>query len=383
MFVGGCVLARQLAAVALPGMTLGVGHMSKAVLADAAGINWELFARVFYFAVAVFLVGYLVAWLKVGEIPLLSAEPDSARLRFIGASTLTNMAWFFGPTALMLAAEYLLFARVEIRRRRLVGAWAAFVLVVYLTYLTRVDLFRAVVFALLLYHYGCRELRLKHIAVVALVGIGMFAAFALVRSGTETLSVLRESAGVNLPPQLSLLAQFYTYVVGNFWNMDFAFRQYVDGYRSYPYEWGFELFRPMLQLLQLEPAITQSYGLDGVFNASIMRFGVSNSTNFVWHFYKDFGVLSAYGYSLLAGFFAAVFYYNTLARPSLLRVSLWCLIAGVILFSVTTAFWTMWFVYMNAVMLLIAHGKSAVIGAPAASSFVHRACVAQANKART
>ncbi|MBD3239424.1 MAG: oligosaccharide repeat unit polymerase [Chitinivibrionales bacterium] len=362
MYIAGCMIARQMRSIFLPGLSGDPSHLRAALAEDAKSVNWSRFAHVLYFAASVYLFGYLVAVLLVGTIPILSENPDATRLEFIGASRFTNMAWFFGPAAIILSVEYLLFATSERRSKCRIGVLLAVVLVTYLTYLTRVDLFRALVFAALLYHYGRVNLRPKHLVLLGIGFVIAFVAFAFVRASTDVQSMISAAAGMRLPPWLLWAAQPYAYVVGNFWNMDYAFRMYVDGVGHYPREWGFELLRPFLGFIGLEAAFVESYGLDGVFNESIMKRSVSNSTNYVWHMYKDFGAIGLYLQTFIVGFAISVFYYNTFAKPTLLRVSLWCVLAGLIAFSVTTAFWTMWFAYMNLGLLAVAHGSVVLVG---------------------
>lgn len=362
LFVCGCFISWQMLKIAAPGISTEPRSIRSALAEDARAIDWPGFLGVYYGVAAFFLFGYVLAWAKIGTIPVLATHPDWVRVEFITASRISNASWFFGPMALMLGAEALLFGQLATVKRVKIILVASIVLVAYLTYLTRVDLFRAFIFCALMYHYGKSELTVRQMAVLGSGAVAFFILFAVVRAGTDTMAYITGAAGVKLPAKYMWFAQPYAYVVGNLWNMDFAFRQYVDGYRYYPMEWGFELLRPFLGFIGLEGAFTESYGLDGVFGESIARFDVNNSTNYVWHLYKDFGVVGLCVQSLLFGFALSTFYYNMFVRPTLLRMTLWALIAGLVAFSVTTAFWTMWFVYMNMLVLIVAHGRISLGG---------------------
>jgi hypothetical protein len=227
----------------------------------------------------------------------------------------------------------------------------------YVTIAMRLDLFRFFVFALLFFHYGRRQLGLKEFLLAAAAGVVVFVIMYLIRIQGDAINQLNEVARVRMPDKYIWASQIYAYVVSNFWNMEYGFSRYVDGLGHYPMSWGFELFRPVMFLLQIESGMQTAYGFDSIFNDSVNFVKGMNSTVYLWHFYKDFGALGVYGLTFAAGLALGLFYRNMTRNPSLYRVALWAIFAGIIIFSITAALWEFWFTYLNLLVLSVAHRK--------------------------
>lgn len=82
-----------------------------------------------------------------------------------------------------------------------------------------------------------------------------------------------------------------------------------------------------------------------------------NTVVFVWHFFKDFGVYGVYVLPLVFGMAAASFYVNSINSPTLFRFAMWSLIAPAIILSYSVPLWEFWFVYLNVIVLAVAHKK--------------------------
>lgn len=324
---------------------------------DAEGLDWDWYFRVFRFCTAVYLLSYLGATLLYGTIPILADHPDKARVDFFTVSLPTSIGLFFGPLSMMLGTEAILFGPYPRRTKWWIGAFMGLVFFLYLTIAMRLDLFRYFVFALLLYHYGRRQLGLKQFVMAAGAGIAVFVVIYLVRVHGDAINQLNEIAKVRMPPKYIWASQIYAYVVSNFWNMDYGFTRYVDELGHYPLSWGFELFRPVMFLLQAEVGMQKAYGFDSIYNDSVNFVQGMNSTVYLWHFFKDFGAFGVYFLTFSFGLALAFFYRNMGKDPTLFRVSLWALFAGIIIFSITAALWEFWFTYLNIAVLAVAHRR--------------------------
>lgn len=328
-----------------------------ALAEESAGFDWDWFLKVFLACTAVFWASYFVAWLKFGAIPLLTSDPDQARIQFFGVSLITNIGMFFGPMSMMLGMEVLIFGKPGSRRKRLIQACIGITLLLYLTIAIRLDLFRFGVFAVILYHYGRKQLGFKQFAILSVLAVVIFVAIFLARVQSDAVGQLNEIVKVKMPRKYMWASQIYAYVVSNFWNMDYGFTKYVQDLGHYPHGWGFDLFRPWFFLLQLEGSMQSGYGFDGVFNESVTFMKGLNSTVYVWHFWKDFGAFGVYFLSAAAAIALSIYYANLRRAPTLFRTALWGLFASTIIFSVTAATWEFWFTYLNIIVMAIAHRK--------------------------
>jgi hypothetical protein len=242
------------------------------------------------------------------------------------------------------------------QRRAIVGS-LLLVLGLYMTIVTRYDLFRFILFTVILYHYGRNRLRPIHIlAGVVLAAMIFFAGF-FVRVNTDSIGAFNEMIKVKLPKHLAWASSIYAYLANDFWNLDFAIKKYVDGDFTYRLQYGVGLFRALLWNLRLEPELVQAYHFDTLFNESATKVKGLNTVIYVWHFYKDFGIPGVLLLPLGAGVASWIYYQNTLYRPSVMRVSIWGILAGAIGLSYHGPLWELWFFYLNLLVVLIAHRR--------------------------
>jgi len=360
MFVFGGVCAILLHKVNNPGFRIQFKKIREALVRDAENIDWVRFGWIGIVCSFVFLFGFYISYIIVGEIPAFAPDPDKIRIGFITANFLTSITWFFGPIAFTLIFEFLLFSKQRDFFWWSVCGIGVFSLLVYLTLLTRVDLFRFFVFAIILFHYGKRNFSFKDIVVIGFFGIVAFSVFFLIRVDATGIESLNQMVKVKMPAKFFWASQIYSYIVSNLLNFDFAFKKFIDGVYYYPLTWVYELAKPIFFLTHVDGAMMEAFGLDGVFNESINKIRGLNSTLFIWHFYKDFAAFGTYVLTFLTSFFSMTFYYNTLLYPTLFRVSLCAIFVGLIFFSFTTAFWTMWFIHATILLLAVAHKKISI-----------------------
>ncbi|HUI93324.1 MAG TPA: O-antigen polymerase [Chitinivibrionales bacterium] len=355
LFVAGCCIMLLVNRANNPLGPADFGFVKASLASDARRIDWKWFFLVWMFCSAVFLMGYAASFAISGVVPLLSKNADKARLAFFDANPFANIGIFFGPLSLILAVEFLFFAAPGSRRKWTVVAVSCAVLLLYSTIVTRIDLFRVILFGLVIYHYGKKRLSFAQFLYAVGFSVVFFLIFFFLRIKYDTLGVFANYTKLHIPKGMFWTANMYTYLVNNFWNLDFAFRKFVDGSFVYPRGYGFSLARPLLFLAHLEPAMLKTWGFDSIMNESIVKVKGFNTIAYVWHFYKDFGSFGVYFLPLFLGMLCTVFYVNTLYRPTLFRISLWCIFASFILLSFHGPLWELWFVYVNILFLAIAH----------------------------
>lgn len=324
---------------------------------EARSIDWKWFARWIYVAGGLFLFGFLDAYLRAKQLPMLASDPNNARLDFVLHSRIFVHAWLFGPPTLMLSFEYILLSRQQLKTKLPIIIVTALVGLTYLTLVTRADLFRFFFFALLLYHYSKRRVSARSFFLVGAIAMFIFLAFLLLRVRNPILIVIQShSIKAHFPRGLEWLSAVYTYVINNFWNFDYAIRRYYEGTGYYPYSYGYETFKPILQLLFIDGSFAHCYGFDSGYNESVVAVKGLNTVIFPWYLFKDFGPFGLFASSFLYGIVTAYFYYNTIMRkPSLARIGIWAVIAGMVMFSFIIDFWTRWFPYMNMLLIWLAH----------------------------
>ena len=357
LFVFATLITKLAVNIRWPSFHIDFSDLRSSLRQDASIMDWDWFRKCFLFCCAVYGISFASACIKTGGIPILMNAPDQARIVFYSSNIFINIGLFFGPLSLILGVELLYFGVSSKIQKWLTALLVCVAFLSYLTIAMRLDLFRFLFFALILYHYGSKPLNIKRIALATLVGMAIFVGIFLMRVHGDAVQSLNEIVQVKMPKKYFWFSQIYAYVVSNFWNMDYAFSRYVENQGFHPMSWGFDLFRAVFFLLHLEGPVQTAYGFDGIFNESINMVHGLNSTVYVWHFYKDFGVTGVFLLSFGFGLSAAIFDFNTMRRPTLFRISLWGLFAGIILFSATAALWSFWLMYLNIFFIALAHRK--------------------------
>ncbi|MEO6098403.1 MAG: O-antigen polymerase [Fibrobacteria bacterium] len=357
MFVSGAFLALLMRKIKFPGFRLEFGRIRACLVSDAAGMDWQWFYRIFLICVCVYLASFAISAALTGGIPVFAKKPDDARLAFFSATGLTNYGMFFGPMALMLGMEMLIFSPKTERLRRRVMILGGIVLLLYISLVTRYDIFRFLIYSVALYHYGIKPLQAKHLAMGAFAVLGIFMIAFLVRINSDSIETFNEMVKVRMPANLAWASGIYAYIANDFWNFDYAIRKFEDGVGQYPLQYGFSLVRAPLYLLHLEGGIESAFGFDTIMNESSIKLKGFNTIIYVWHFYKDFGAIGVYLITLAFGLVISFYYQNTILRPTVFRVSMWALALPAIVLCYHAPLWELWFFYMNILVMLTAHRK--------------------------
>jgi oligosaccharide repeat unit polymerase len=359
LFLCGCLLMTLLARITNPQQAVSFEMIKSAVREDAARIDWQWFLWVWLFCALFFLAVYCSAALKTGMVPALAVDPSRARMAFIGANRVIAFTWFFGPISLMLAVELLLFSNFSRPAKTAIALASLLVLAVYLTLLMRMDLYRLIILAAVLIHYGKRRLSVRMLAAMCVVAVVVFMGAMFVRMDYQGFQLLTDYIQVKMPRKYLWASSIYAYVVNNFWNLDYALRRYVDGQQHYPTSFGFELFRVVMFAFRMIRPLEDAYGFDSPFNESVAMIAGLNTVVYLWHFYKDFGPAGAYLLALVFGMGASLYYQNCMVRATLLRLTILSLVIGCIAMSFMIPLWSFWTVYLNAFVLFVAHRHAA------------------------
>lgn len=357
LYLAGAFLVHMTARISFPDWRFDFGAIKAGLFADARTVDWEWFYKVFKVCSWVFVASFAGSAFITGVIPVLADHPDKARMVFFSASLLTNYGIFFGPLALMLSVELLLFAGLRRERRIKVIAVAVVLFLLYMTIITRYDIFRFFLFAIVFYHYGKKNLGFGHLALGFLALAAIFMVGFLVRVNTDSIEAFNEIIKIKLPKHLAWASNFYSYLANDFWNLDYAIRKFEDGNDYYPRQWGFGMFRGLLNTLHLEGPLIQMFGFDSIMNESIEKVKGLNTIVYVWSFYKDFGIFGVYFLTLAGSLAFNLYYANTMLKPSLLRLALWALFVPAVLLSYHAALWECWFWYFNMAGVLVAHRR--------------------------
>lgn len=357
MFLLGGLWVWMLLRIRYPEWRLRFDRIREALQADAARHDWGWYQGVFLVCLAGYLLSFVVSYFIVGGVPMLMKDPDEARIDFFGATMITNYGIFLGPTALMLGVVMLTFGRLAGWSRRITVMGVLVASLTYLTLVTRYDIFRVLLFFIVCYHYGRRSLRPGHLFAVVFLAAAVFLIGFVVRVNTDAIAAFNEMIKIKMPKNLAWLSNLYAYIANDFWNFDFAIRKYLDGDHHYPLQYGVSMFRAFLWNLRLEDGLIAAFRMDSLYNESATKIQGLNTVIYVWHLYKDFGFIGVFLVTLGGGLLIWKFYLRTMMAPTLFRISVWGILVGAVALSYHTPLWELWFVYLNLIVLAIAHRR--------------------------
>lgn len=324
---------------------------------DATVVDWGWFMVVWKVCAVGFVSIFLLNVVKTGIIPAFASDPDAARIKFLEDNQIISFGWFLGPLSLMLASEALLFGHYVLKQKVVLVAGAGIVLLLYLTLVTRFDLLRAVFFAIILFHYGKRNIGLKLGTILLVFCSVIFLGMFLVRIHLDAMGAFNDMLRVRLPARFAWLSNPYAYACGPFWNFDFAIKKFVLGNQFYPVEWGSNLFSSFLWWTRTQGPIVMSNGFDTIYNESVCKVPGLNTIVYVWHLYKDFRTAGVFFGAFGLGLLFTFVYQLTISKGTLFILALWALLAPCIMFSFHTPLWQHWFLHFNIVVVAVAHKK--------------------------
>lgn len=323
--------------------------------------DWNWFLKVTFFIFIIFVGTYILIYLKTGIIPLNSKDPNQDRFLYLAGNTFVAHAGASGTLIMMLSAE-VLFLKHTTRKQKLLALFMFIVsFALYFTLVTRMPLVRSFIYIAVLYHYLKRQISLGTITFFTLTALLLFGIGLVIRVDITEFTQLAQDLRMNVSNKYLLFINPYAYAVNNIWNMDYGFKKFIDGMHAYNISYGFEFMRGFLSYFKLENPLMHAYNFDGLFNESIVKVSGLNTVIYLWHFYKDFGLVGMFAVSLLLSLIIHKFYFNTLLQPSHFRVAFFSLIITMIFFSFMVPLWSFWNIYYETAVIIIAHKAIKII----------------------
>ena len=318
-------------------------------------VHWGRFLLVTFGLFLLFAGSYLQSYFKYHMIPMFSADPNANRFLYLTGNFVIDIAGGSGPLVMMLCSEVILVKGTSRLHRILAGAMLLVSFAMYFTLVTRMPLVRTGIYVVVLYHYLRKPITFKLVLGAAALAALFFTFGAIVRINYGGFSELAQNLRIHMPKKYILLTNPYAYAVNNVWNLDYAFKKFIDGNFAYNYSFGFDTFRPIFYFLRVDQILQGAYNFDSMYNDSIVKVSGLNSVLYIWHLYKDFGTFGLFAVSLLIGIGLHLFYYNTLRSPSPFRVTIYGLFISMIAFSFMIPLWSFWNIYYEMAILTITH----------------------------
>lgn len=307
---------------------------------------WNIDKQKLFLASAVlfflFFIGYILIYLKSGEIPLFSAKPGVARANF----TMFGIGLFLHNVVLVgfFSAVYFVLEKKHYIKKSLLLVFTLTSLGMYAITLQRYQIFLTVLMIVAFLYYTTFRINIKSVLMLSVVAVVFFYLVSSFRAGEVIVYVLYKLSKMRFAPQYAVFTEPYMYVVMNLENFARSIAKtdfFTYGYYTFDFvtaitgikHWVGEYF-----YLNETPFLISSY----------------NTYSAFWTYYRDFGILGLFLIPFIGGVGVSSLYYSFRANPSLRKIAFYAVLFFAVLFSFfNSAFGFLWFIYDILILLLV------------------------------
>jgi len=288
-----------------------------------------------------FVLGYIIIYLKTHEIPLFSSKPGRARSNF----TMFGIGLFLHNVVLIVffSCVYFISEKKNKIRKSILFIFSLLSIALYTLTLQRYQIFMAILMAITLLYYTTYRIKFKTVFIFSLVVIVFFYLVSSFRAGEIIIYVLYKMSKMKFSPNYAVFTEPYMYVVMNLEN----YARSIAKVEHFTY--GYYTFDFMTAITGLKHWIEEYFALvETPFLTSSY-----NTYSAFWTYYRDFGIVGIFIIPFTGGMAISSLYYSFKARPSLLKLAIYGMFLFAIIFSFfNSAIGFLWFVY-NLIILSV------------------------------
>ncbi len=289
-----------------------------------------------------FIVGYVLIYLKSGEIPLFSAKPGVARSNF----TMFGIGLFLHNVVLIgfLSAVYLVLEEKKLLRKSLLVIFTLTSLALYAITLQRYQIFLTVLMIVAFLYYTTFRINFRSVLLISAIFVVFFYLVSSFRAGEVIIYVLYKLSKMKFSPSYAVFTEPYMYVVMNLEN----FARSISKTDFFTY--GYYTFDFVTAITGIKHWIGEYFNL----NETPFLISSYNTYSAFWTYYRDFGILGIFIIPLFGGVGISTLYYSFRAKPSLNKISFYGVLLFAVMFSFfNSAFGFLWFVYDIIVLVVV------------------------------
>ncbi|OGU61203.1 MAG: hypothetical protein A2V66_12735 [Ignavibacteria bacterium RBG_13_36_8] len=303
--------------------------------------KYKLF-RVILVLFILFVVSYIVIFLKTGEIPVFAAKPWKARAEF----TMFGVGLFLHNVVLIVffSGVYFVLESGNKFRKFILILLSLISIVLYAATLQRYQIFLAIFMVVALLYYSTSRINFKTTLITGVIIVGFFYLVSSFRLGEFVIYILYQISKMKFSPDYAIFTEPYMYVVMNLEN----FARSITKIDSYTY--GYYTFDFLTAITGIKHWISEYFYL----NETPFLISSFNTYSAFWTFYRDFGVLGIFIIPFVGGISISSFYYSFRLKPTLLRCALYgMLMFGIIFSFFNSLFGFLWFIYNFLVLIVV------------------------------
>jgi oligosaccharide repeat unit polymerase len=291
---------------------------------------------------SLFLLGYIIIYLKTYEIPLFSSKPGKARANF----TMFGIGLFLHNVVLIVffSCVYFITEKKNKLRKSILALLSLLATVLYALTLQRYQIFMAIFMVTALLYYTTYRIKFRTVFISGLVVIVFFYLVSSFRAGEIVIFVLYKISKMKFSQDYAIFTEPYMYVVMNLEN----YARSIAKVEHFTY--GYYTFDFMTAITGLKHWIDEYFSLvETPFLTSSY-----NTYSAFWTYYRDFGIPGIFIIPFTGGMAISSLYYSSKVRPSLMKLALYGMFLFAVIFSFfNSAFGFLWFVYNLFALIIV------------------------------
>ncbi len=290
-----------------------------------------------------FLISFIIIYLKVGDVAILSQKPWLVRKEF----TMFGVGLFLHNVFLMilLTGIYFIFVKGEKLKKFSLLLFSIIAIILYAATLQRYQIMLSIFVLMILLYYTTKRINLKSVFISGTIIIAFFYFVSSFRLGELVLMIMYQIAEMKFSPAYAIFTEPYMYIAMNLENYAHAIERVQD------FTYGYYTFDFVTAITGIKHWINDYYSLQE--NPFLITIHFNTYSAF-WTYYRDFGILGIFAIPLAGGFFISNLYYSLISSPTIKKISLYGMFLYVIIFSFfNSAFGFLWFAYNLSAIFLI------------------------------
>ncbi len=290
-----------------------------------------------------FIVSYIIIYLKVGNIPIFARNPGKARQDF----TMFGLGLFLHNVVLIVFFAFIYV--IQEKKKRLQKSFLlllSFVAVIlYSMTLQRFQIFLTVFMVISFLYFTTSKLRFKNVIMIIIVIVTFFYLVSSFRAGQLVIYILYKISKMKYSVDYAIFTEPYMYVVMNLENYAHSISKIKE------YTFGYYTFDFLTAVSGLKHWMEEYFAL--VENPFLISNNYNTYSAF-WTYYRDFGILGIFVIPFIGGLSISSLYYSFKKEPTLKKLAFYSMMLFAILFSFfNSSFSFLWFVYNMFVLYVV------------------------------
>jgi oligosaccharide repeat unit polymerase len=293
--------------------------MRKQVLTQQINLVRLYWLIVFLFIL--FIIGYVSIILIGHEIPLFSAKPGAARVKF----QIFGLGLFLHNVILIaiFSLIYCLMDKEHKSKRSIIILMSLISSLMYMVTMQRFQILMIIIISLIFLYYSTRYLRFSTVVPILLIAVLFFLWISTWRGGRLFIYWLYLTSKMKFSQSYAILTEPYMYLVMDLENYARALG------RLESFSFGYYTFDFVVALTGLKHWLAEYFVLD---DTPYLNSGYNTYTTY-WWFYRDFGIFGITFIPLITGMVTGWIYYMMRRISTLGWTLAYCVSLFIILFS--------------------------------------------------